>query len=612
MKAFLAVCADDAGRVEQLASRAGAAAARSLPFRTGLLSTSWMSADGRCFLHAWSNERSEPTPNVMSGAAGSGAVLVSGHLEGTLPGPDLPDEALAAAGGVWSVGTVEDTGAGSRVRAATCASGAEQLFLARFDGGWALGNRALLLHLFCEPAGPRPDLVGLAGVALTGYCTTDRTAFAGVEAVPVGTTVTLTPGRPPVTRTWTDGRFHATATADLVQALLDSVGSLRATSTPVRLGLTGGRDSRLVAAVLVRAGVPVDCHTAGFDDDPDVVVARQVAALVGVDHRVTAPYGATIAGDAVDVDVDARLREAVVLADGMLGAYDRVGRIDDRFQRGLTPFSGAGGEILRGYYAGALAETTDDAVVRHLRFRLLTGADRLAPEVRTAYRADVEPWFAAARSQGPVALERFYVEQRTRRWTGAARGSASIGSLARRPFLDNRVVALVRSLPLAARTSEEVVARAMDGLVPGLSGLRFAGHRWRFDVEPAPDGPEHDAWRQRAPLSGRHGDQTTFSWRTDLPGVREHLRQRVLDAGGATWDLLDRRQVERFLAQEPAGRADTIRRWHLATVATALEGAFLARPDDRFDRIERAVTYARVLAEDRPSRRRRWAPRWRT
>jgi hypothetical protein len=584
---------DPGRRPVDLGTFVDAAAARCLPFEP-VGQDRWSSPDGRTLVAAWTNEPEQPDRPLLladhDGARGS-----SGYVNGEVPPLDrlLSAGEDIAVGGVWSFVAA---GAG-RVAAATCASGAEVVFYAVSDDRVVVGNRALLVHLVAHPEGPVPDLVGLAGVVSSGYCVTDRTAYDGVRCLPPASRITCGPdGRVEVTA-YGDPRPEATA-ADVAQALIDSVSPLTTLEQPVRLGLTGGRDSRLLVALLTRAGVPVATHTSGLPEDPDVIVAQEVAAALGVPHKVGSPMGAAVEEESVTFDVRSRVREAVVLGDAMLSAYDRVGRVGARYNATTVPFAGSGGEILRAYYAGSVKDPDDlGALVKFMRSRMYQSAKRMVPATRKAYEADTAGWVTAAQTDGVAALEDFYVRQRTGRWTGAARSSASIGSLARRPYLDHLVVRAVRGVPLADRTSERLIADVLAQLAPGLADVRFAGRRWKFDEQPPTDPERLAAWHRRAPVRGAHGDEAAFSWRTDLPEVRQELADIVLGAPAPFWQLVDRRKVTEFVAAtEDRTRADTMRMWHLATVADALTHDFYVGPA-RFAQTRSDVVSARPARE---------------
>lgn len=599
MRAYLAVVsrgADPRGFPAVLE----AAARRGLPFRSdGAPAVTWSNAGGRVLIAAWSNEPEQADRPLLARHGSDGAVGFSGYVQTLLPLPsDLAIGDLDL-GGVWSVFAAHSQG----VVAATCASGAEVVYVAETPELVVVGNRALLVHLVANPSGPVADLIGLAGVFNAGYCVTGRTAFDGVRALSPRERFTC--DRSGAVRVATYGASETVASAeDVVEALFASVEPLRGVEHPVRLGLTGGRDSRLLVALLTSAGVSVNTLTSGLPGDPDVVVAREVASRLGVPHTVSGPRGATVDDASVTFDVRSRVREAVVLAEGMLSAYDRVGRIDDRYNADIAPFSGSGGEILRAYFAGSLKDPADpDAVVRYMRDRLYASSQRMAPGMRAAYQADTAPWMAAAVERGAAALEDLYVRQRTGRWMGSARSSASIGSLAWRPYLDHRVVTLVRNVPLEDRLSERLIADVLDVLAPSLSDVRYAGRRWKFDEKPPADSALRRAWEQRAPVQGAHGDQAGLNWRTDLPEVRRELADIIMDAPAGFWDLADRKRVSEFVARtEVRSRLDTRRLWHLATVADALSSDFHVG-ESRFSNTRREVVAARPTMAVVPPRK---------
>ncbi len=78
----------------------------------------------------------------------------------------------------------------------------------------------------------------------------------------------------------------------MAEALAEAVRPLGERAAPVQLSLTGGKDSRLVAAALTAAGVPFAARTHGFASHPDVIVAGLIASRLGVEHTVTEPAAA--------------------------------------------------------------------------------------------------------------------------------------------------------------------------------------------------------------------------------------------------------------------------------------------------------------------------------
>ena len=144
------------------------------------------------------------------------------------------------------------------------------------------------------------------------------------------------------------GRYRRVAAA-----LTEEVRPLGELGVPVELSLTGGKDSRLIAAALTAAKVPFRARTHGFASHPDVIVAAMIARQLGVEHVVTEPRAAAPEHAPDEAELLARLRSAVLVCDGMLSAFENLGRPDPQAATEPVQAGGHGGELLRGGYAPA-------------------------------------------------------------------------------------------------------------------------------------------------------------------------------------------------------------------------------------------------------------------
>ena len=168
-------------------------------------------------------------------------------------------------------------------------------------------------------------------------------------------------------------------------------------------GRLGDPDPVMIAALL-NLGYPLGAATPFRG-----VVAGTIAARLGVEHVVTAPRPPGTAGVA---DVLARLRSAVLVADGMLSAFENVG---------------------------------------------------------------LSPW-AARFGRGPLrALDDFYLINRAGRWSAAARQAYLLRERLVQPFFDDRVVRAARDVPLAGRVSGRLHHDLLAGLCPDLLDVPLAG-----------------------------------------------------------------------------------------------------------------------------------------
>ncbi len=188
---------------------------------------------------------------------------------------------------------------------------AESLFLARdpfgikplyfADDGKTLRVasqvKALLAGGHAGRAGPNP--AGHVGFALFGSVPDPHTLYADIEALPAGTTLTITKGGArremryfDVTGALIQGEAEQDAAApDLRELLLDSLRHHFVADVPVGVFLSAGRDSTTIAALAAEdQGADLCTFTLGFEEFEgthldEVPLAEAVAQRYGTRHR---------------------------------------------------------------------------------------------------------------------------------------------------------------------------------------------------------------------------------------------------------------------------------------------------------------------------------------
>ena len=386
------------------------------------------------------------------------------------------------------------------VYARTSVTRVDPVYLAEVPGAVIVADRATWAAWTSSRLGDH-DPLHLCALLNPGFPLGSVTPFTGVAAVAGSTTLRLVNGtRSRVPRAAGAplgsgcpadgaGRPGAVGVAD---ALVAAVAPLRDAGAPVQLSLTGGKDSRLIAAALVKAGVPVTAATHGFADHPDVVVAAEIARRLGIEHAVRIP---TAPGQRVDVL--GRIRATVLVADGMLSAFENVGRPDPAASPAITA-GGHGGELLRGGYAetagrpgpsgglrGALSPARRAARSAELLRRLTTkhlGLIRRGPAA--SYAASLAPWTPRLARHPLTALDDFYLVNRAGRWSAAARQAYLLREHLVQPLFDDRVVLAARTVPLADRVRGTLSAAVLAELSPALASRPSRG-------QAAPRAPEH-------------------------------------------------------------------------------------------------------------------------
>jgi hypothetical protein len=142
---------------------------------------------------------------------------------------------------------------------------------------------------------PELDRRALLQLLLLGFIPGDRSILEGVDRLPYGTWFDLTSGSS--VRWWSfGGTEHAEDTDVELSAALDTVSTLEDEAVRRLTGrgereavlLSGGYDSRAILHRLLRDGdaARIEAYTYGGRGTPDVDLARQLATIAGIEHRV--------------------------------------------------------------------------------------------------------------------------------------------------------------------------------------------------------------------------------------------------------------------------------------------------------------------------------------
>ena len=490
-----------------------------------------------------------PAEIVWRAADGCAAIVRWGPAAGpaVVPavGPGDAPEIASHAGTIWAAPAAG--GGHSSLYARTSLTRVDPVYAAEVPGAVILCDRAMWAAAVANRLGDHDPALACA-LLNTGYPLGATTPFKGVSALPPAASALAVSGRLTVDSAGTSPGSESGATAaEVAAALVAAVTPLRTGGETVELSLTGGKDSRLVAAALVAAGVPVRGKTHGFAAHPDVVVAAEVARVLGIAHTVTEP-----AAPGQQTDVAGRLRATVLVADGMLSAFENVGRPDPARSPALTA-GGHGGELLRGGYAEVAAGRRAAPLRAAEVLRRLTTKHLglLRHGAAAGYVAGLSPWSGTALAHGPLrALDDFYLVNRAGRWSAAARQAYLIRERLVQPLFDEQVVRAARAVPLAHRVSGGLTRAVLTELSPALADVPYAGKPAKGSV-PA-----------------------TFDWRRQYGlEIASFLRDYTLDLGvtGGLFDVVSRAAAEKALTPPHDDRATV---WALTTLACLLSGDY--------------------------------------
>jgi hypothetical protein len=368
--------------------------------------------------------------------------------------------------------------------------GVARLFQCRTPFGWVWSNRPAAAVAFAGTK-PTPDVAGWSVFATSGWFMGDLSPFEGVSAVPPGSVlrygtkdrtidVTRQSYPTPLLPGW------SAAERSLDERLDETASALQSTARSVyrlyegrpNLDLSGGRDSRLVSAVFLSAGLDVGLNTDGTIAG-EAQTARELVALYPghVDHTVSEPApdrpqvpSAPLAERAFRWHQYADgLRMSTYLPRTPPGSAGAVNRLS---------VGGAGGDVAHGHYYPSNLEEILGAPAEQLALRI---SDALAARIcarvgpTESGRALMSGLIRQVIRDGRVAglegaalFDWFWLLERLRRWGGAAERAGIVS-----PLLSPSFVSAALAMTKAERAQSALHKQLIARLVPEWVDIPF-------------------------------------------------------------------------------------------------------------------------------------------
>ncbi|WP_460796769.1 asparagine synthase-related protein [Microbacterium sp. GXF0217] len=362
------------------------------------------------------------------------------------------------------------------------------------DGTCIVATRPRLIQAMLPHLGF--DYRSLAWQAAAFWPLGDDTLVERVRRVPQGGWLRVTETGPTVharplsyLNRQDGGEMRAELARDPQQVLDRVIGqmaaSLRAvldSGRKVNLALTGGRDSRAIAALATIAG-PVPPTLAAFSngvpDHPDVIVAKSVAEAIGADFTNNVPKRSSFNSR----DIFRQRLGAVFRYDGMVPIWDGGG------SSGISAsvlLQGHVGEIYRDKWFNTSYESPDDFAQRMFAGAGVDPNNLLRDEAEAEFKAQLRDRAqfyldngAQARQLGGV----FRIEG-MQSWESAQFSQGALwASHPVHPLYDPDMIDLSFLAPDGWRDDERIHYEITRRSQFNLADLPFAGHGWHRGLE---------------------------------------------------------------------------------------------------------------------------------
>ncbi len=498
------------------------------------------------------------------------------HLAREAP-PRSLDELQDELRGIFAVGLLTDGGDGWVM---TDVLGLRCLYWAEDDEVLAVSSRAALVAHALSPGSTPPRDAGTASwLVFTGHHLGDRTGYTGVRVVAPGARLRLQAGTPVWEQTQPlvvarDDELRRRSVGELAEIVQEDVAeALRAVLThPAErhvIRLTGGKDSRLLLAVAVRAGMAeaFTYETVGPPDLADVRIAAGLCEALGLRHET--PF--------------LGLGHSEPFADRFRGFVERTASLVSGWDMN-TPtgspdlrLTGLCGEPLRRYVQIRDDQLGLDALPRAFPRRAYGRLGLLRRDLADGLHAEMLDLLATQPHPDTDPRDRvhaLYAGGRMR-FTRLGPREEIVGDRRVQPLYSRTTVRAAMAMDPADRTAELLFAEVMKQASSLLVEHPFTDAGWDARAQahlglaaPVPVTTEPARPAASARASGTHATPLMSSIYAAGADERvELLREVLADAANPAWDVLDRDIAVDALARYR--ELTNVQRYELFGAATA-------------------------------------------
>ena len=446
--------------------------------------------------------------------------------------------------------------------------GTSLVYRTRVGDTTVLSSRARLVARIGSDGRAARDVLGAGWLPYCGFPMGARTGYEGVDVVPLDASIAVSSAGielRPVTPPWRQP-LEGDPRELLDQVHADAVTSIHAAlSYPVErrvAELTGGKDTRLILAILLGEGLAeqFEYRTWGEQDLPDVVVARNLTQMYGLRHEVGYEQSRRqrvierqLRLEASYPGVSARerqLRVNVGAWDGMRNAWE--------LEAAKPPFGDC--VALNGTYGEAFSsnylQTNRHRNHADLRQTLLVhmkfgAAGILKPEALEHYRNEVmaAAYEGCSLDDAPQdVIDSMYLRHKARRWFGSTQETDENNHVL--PLHSSFGVRLGFALGARVRRRQWIYRELYQRTCPPLAELPFTSKPWS-EVEVPDRRPEPRRAAKLHPIpmpssrpSGVRTAVTERRRRSEDQDVELMRRYLLDDPSNPIFDLLDRGRVE--------------------------------------------------------------------
>ena len=443
----------------------------------------------------------------------------------------------------------------------------ETVYYYTSDNLIVVGTDPLIMGLIVYRGNIEFDVESMYSFILNGYYADDLTPYKNIKALPANNHIIVN-----------QNGLHTHELDDIYSNLLDLEYSkkdydnltdtfLNAFNTQNKdkkfnLALTGGKDSRLIFAAMNSKNFNLSVFTNGFDDNPDVVIAKKIANMYEINHKVTGPKISD--ENTIKVNIYQKIKRVMLATSGLVYGYENVGALG-KFS-GHKSFDGVGAELVKGGFA-AFIHSDDKSEKQKLVKVFNKHHQYFKSNVDNTFENFLNNFIDS--EHGLHKLQILYsLIYRSGRLTSAAKNASNYSRQSHSPFLDNKFLREALKINYTDNKNEEIHYQIMKRIDKRLIDIPFGKDRWRVERSKPLFAADYKNWFSREPYYPNNV-LGNYNWRNiqnNNPEVIKQFKNILLsNPNHLIYDIVDYKKIK-LLFSKPikAGYMRFI--WSLASV----------------------------------------------
>ncbi|MFC4661446.1 hypothetical protein [Oceanobacillus aidingensis] len=414
-----------------------------------------------------------------------------------------------------------------------------------------VGTKALLVHLIAYGLEtPNYDVSSFVSFLNNGFFCDDNTPFMGVKALYRNSKMIIYDNHINISPIDDFDNYIYTQDPtnqfydEISELFLDSFSYFKKHNSTFKLGLTGGKDSRLVIAAMHKLGVNVETITNGFEDTPDVIIGKKIANQLNIKHEVKIPPGSA---SSINIDLYDRAVNTIKNCEGMLFAYENISGLTPEFNNQRISIGGQGGGLYKGGYAKLANITSREELLEFFLSSFAKYNDLINDDEYKKYTQFFNDFIDRHPKHLTYSdiLNSFYLTYRSGRWSASSRSGYTMGFYSYPPLFESRLAKKAQLLKTHYGSNEHLIYNILLRINSDLVNIPFAEDRWSFEKGHPYSKYDIENWIKRKPLyatSIRGG----FNWRKNiLTNLNKEFYEVIFaDENSPIFDIVNKNKVK--------------------------------------------------------------------